>query len=167
VALREIIGDLIEEFEDVGSSIKMHAAIKAGRPRVMADPDALVMLVDEGLQRHLKRTATTTLGSDGTRMRKSANRDDPRQTNMYNVFGLKPRYALDNDDLDVKRTDWLTRAEVRKLREVRQKQLFDDTRHLEKIATAEDTVGPLWDDHPDLLFGQIIELYLRLRQESA
>jgi len=49
VALRDIIGDLIEQFEPTGSSIRMHYAIQAGRPRVMADPEALIYLVDEAL----------------------------------------------------------------------------------------------------------------------
>ena len=31
----------------------MHYAIQAGRPRVMADPEALIYLVDEGIGRHL------------------------------------------------------------------------------------------------------------------
>lgn len=167
MGLREIIGDLIEEFEPTGSPIRMHEAITAGRERVLADRPTMIVLIDEGIHRRLKASATSTLGAANRVSRKTAMRDDPRQTSMYEVFGLRPRYALSTDDLDIKRTDWLTRAEVRKLREVRRKQLFDDTRHLEKIEIAEDTVGPLWDLHPDLLFGQIIELYLRTRQESA
>jgi hypothetical protein len=86
---------------------------------------------------------------------------------MFEVFGLRPRYVLDDEDRNVKRTDWLSRAEVRKLIEIRRSQLTADPRQLEKIRTAEETVGPLWDLHPEFLFGQIIDLYLRNRQESA
>src|SRR4051812_42658944 len=143
----------------------MHYAIQAGRPRVIADPEALIYLVDEGIGRHLTQTSTRSLGT--RRKRQFGGRDDPRQTNMFEAFGLRPRYALDTEERDVKRTDWLSRAEVRKLIEIRRSQVTADTRHLEKIRTAEETVGPLWDLHPEFLFGQIIDLYLRNRQESA
>jgi hypothetical protein len=164
VALREIIGDLIEEFEPTGSSIQMHLAIKAGRPRVLADPEATIILVDEGIQRHLKQASTRSLNAGGGRRRGG---EDPRQTNMFQVFGLKCRYALDDEEKNVKRTDWLTRAEVRKLIEIRERQHINDGNHLERIRTAEETVGPLWDEHPDLNFGQVTELYLRTRKEAA
>jgi hypothetical protein len=166
MALREIIGDLIEEFEPTGSSIRMHEAIKAGRPRVLADREATIMLIDEGIQRHLKNTSTRSLGG-GRASRRSCGGDDPRQTNMFQVFGLKPRYALDDEEKNVKRTDWLTRAELRKLIRIREGQLIADGNHLEMLRTAEETVGPLWDEHPDLSFGQVTELYLRSRKEAA
>jgi hypothetical protein len=164
MALREIIGDLIEEFEPTGSSIQMHEAIKAGRPRVLADPEATIMLVDEGLQRRLKQTSTRSLSVGGSRRRGV---DDPRQTNMFQVFGLKCRYALDDEEKNIKRTDWLTRAEVRKLIQIRESQHINDGIHLEKIRIAEETVGPLWDEHPDLNFGQVTDLYLRTRRDAA
>jgi hypothetical protein len=163
MGLREIIGDLIEEFEPTGSSIQMHEAIKAGRPRVLADPEATVTLVDEGLQRRLKQTSTRTLNAGGSRR----GDEDPRQTNMFQVFGLKCRYALDDEEKNIKRTDWLTRAEVRKLIQIRERQHINDGNHLERIRTAEETVGPLWDEYPDLNFGQVTDLYLRTRKEAA
>jgi hypothetical protein len=164
VALRDIIADLIEEFEPEGSSIKTHHAIQAGRPRVMADPEALICLVDEGLGRHLTLTSTRTLGSG--RRGKFGSRNDPRQTNMFEAFGLRPRYALDTEEREVKRTDWLTRAEIRKLIALRESQLIADSKHLDKLKDAEETLGPIWDIHPELNFGQASELYFRSRDAA-
>lgn len=165
MALRDIIADLIEEFEPDGSSIKTHHAIQAGRPRVMADPDALIYLVDEGLGRHL--TQTSTRSQNGSRRRRFGQRDDPRQTTMFEIFGLRFRYALDTEEREVKRTDWLTRAEIRKLIVLRENQLVADGKHLDKLKKAEDTLAPIWDQHPDLNFGQACEMYLRNQRESA
>ena len=53
MALRNILGRLVEQFEPTGSSIQMHRAIQAGRPMVMAEPETLIYLVDEGIGRHL------------------------------------------------------------------------------------------------------------------
>jgi hypothetical protein len=165
MALREIIGDLIEEFEPHGSSIQMHEAIKAGRPRVLADPEATITLVDEGLHRRLKQASTSSLNVGGSRRRRGG--EDPRQTNMFQVFGLKPRYALDDEEKNVKRTDWLSRAEVRKLIEIRKTQHANDGVQIELLTTAEETVGPLWDLNPQMNFGEVTELYLRTRKEAA
>jgi hypothetical protein len=166
VALRDILGRLVEQFEPTGSSIQMHRAIQAGRPMVMAEPETLIYLVDESLGRHLTQFSTRSLGTVRS-LRGGKRGDDPRQTNMFEAFGLRPRYALDTEERDVKRTDWLSRAEVNKLIAIREAQLVADTRHLEKLRYALDTVAPLWDLNPDLTFGQVIELYMRNQRESA
>jgi hypothetical protein len=163
VSLNDILGRLIEQFEPEGSAIQMHAAIMAGRAIVLKDREITIYLIDEGLGRHLTLKSTRTLGGK----RKKSDLDDARQTNMFQFFGLRPRYALDDEERNVKRTDWLTRAEVNKLLEIRRKQLDDDLRHYELLRSALDSVAPLWDLHPDYNFGQIIELYLKQQKEAA
>jgi hypothetical protein len=165
MSLNDILGQLIEEYEPTGSSIQMHAAIQASRAMVLADREITIYLIDESLGRHLTQKSTRTLGT--VRGRRGGKGDDPRQTNMFEAFGLRPRYALDTEERDVKRTDWLSRAEVNKLIAIREAQLVADTRHLEKLRYALDTVAPLWDLNPDLTFGQIIELYMRNQRECA
>jgi len=165
MSLREIVADLLEEFEPYGGAIQMHNAVKAGRPRVLADPEATNMLIDEGLYNRLKQTGSRHLkamrscGAKVVRgiMTKVVD-DKPIQLDMFERFGLRPRYALDIDARELKRTDWLTRAEWRRIIALREDQMIADAAHLEKLRAADRELTPAWDLNPTLLFGQVAAL---------
>lgn len=164
MSLKEIVADLLDEFEPYGGSIQMHQAVKAGRPRVLADPEATVMLVDEGLYNRLKNTGTRHVramrrnGAETIAGEAGPGGGRAMQLDMFEAFGLRPRYALDNDNREIKRTDWLTRAEFRRLIALREQQQIADALHLEKLRAAERRLAPAWDLNPDLLFGQVAAL---------
>lgn len=164
MSLKEIVADLLEEFEPYGGSIQMHQAVKAGRPRVMADPDAVMMLVDEGLYTRLKNTGTRHVramrrgGVETVSGEPVPGGGRVLQMDMFEAFGLRPRYALDNENREIKRTDWLTRAEFRRLIALREQQQIADAMHLERLRAAERRLAPAWDQNPDLLFGQVAAL---------
>lgn len=162
MSLKHILHELVEEFERPGTGIDVHAAIQAGRPRVMADPDALVILVDEGLARRLTQVATRQL-----KLMEETAANEGRQRDLFAAFGLRPRYALDSDDRIIKRTDWLTRDEFRSLIDLREQQLVADLGHLDKLRQAERTLRRLWNQNPELTFGEVVRLYHEHERSAA
>lgn len=158
MSLRAIMSGLIEEFELPGVGIRIHDAVVAGRPRVLADEDALHGIIDEGLARKLTTYAT--------RQRKQQDQGS-RQLSLPGIYGLRERYALDERQSMVKRTEWLTYEEFLGLIDMREAQLIADQAHLQKLREAERTLRKTWLANRGKTFGEVAALHQRGMDRDA
>ena len=71
-------------------------------------------------------------------------------------FALRQAHALDTDGRIIKRTSDLTELEFRRIIEIREKQIADDGAYLEELKNAYRTCRPVWDEHPDWTFAQVV-----------
>jgi hypothetical protein len=81
---------------------------------------------------------------------------DGRQKSL---FGLHERYALDLDRRVIKDTDRLTRTEFKAILKLREKQVADDTEHLNALRRADRQLDPIWEEYPDKTFREIEIIY--------
>jgi hypothetical protein len=74
--------------------------------------------------------------------------------------GLWRAYALDEGGLRlVKETIKLLRLEFKRAMVIRTEQLEADRRSLQAMEFAWNAVDPIWQEHPELNFGEVCELY--------
>lgn len=155
MALADIVGCVIERHDVPGRGINRQAAIETAVPLVMADTEALDQIVREGIGRRIKDLATK---------RRRAAQSEDAGPEMPSLFGdLRPRYALDAEERFIKRTEDLTRVELRRCIQIRRQQLKADEAHVKAMEDAERLVARFWDAHPDMTFGEVTGLYLASR----
>ncbi len=158
-SISDIVGRVIELCETPAAGIDVHRAIEVGMPLVRNDPDMMDQLAREGLAKRIKDQAT--------RIARQMEGESPDDGDQLDFFGkLRPRYALDTDGRRLKNTRDLTRIEFRRLITIREEQVAADMAHLKILRDAEDAVSLLWDFHPDLAFGQVMDLYLSQRSAA-
>jgi hypothetical protein len=155
MALSDIIGRVIELHDVPGRGINRQAAIEAAVPLVMEDAEVLGQVVRDGIGKRIKDMATK---------RRRAAQSEDGEPNMPTLFGdLRVRYPLDDTERVIKRTEDLTRIELRHCIQVRRAQVKADEAHLKAMEDAERAVAPFWDANPGLTFGGVMALYLSSR----
>jgi len=81
--------------------------------------------------------------------------------------GLFSAYSLDPDGAKaIKQTAWLSMLEFNRALAVREAQLENDRASIEAMRRAKAALDPIWHEFPDLLFGEVCEIYRR-RREAA
>lgn len=149
MALTNIIHKVIEKCE-IDGELTQEKAVGAGVPLVMADPDA----VDECVRETVWRRVNTM-----TKRLRHRIMPAPRQAELFP--GLRTHYAVDTDGRVLKQTGLLTRLEFERVISIREKQVADDTTHLEVLRQARRQLQRLWDANPALNFGAVETLFRR------
>lgn len=158
-ALNDIIGRVIEEC-DKPDGIDTSRAVELAFPLVVADEEAREQIIREGLWKKIKDQATRAL----RRLHENGNAFDEQ----LDLFGkLKNRYALDIDGRRLKNTTELSRMELRRLITIREQQIEHDTAHLKVLRDVETAVSWVWDLVPDRTLGEVMKLYLAMRENNA
>jgi hypothetical protein len=157
-ALSSIVSGLVDEFEVMGIGIDIHEAVKAGRPRVLADQDAVVDCVDYALGRKLSNYATR----EQRRMLKPGG-----QMTFPGMYDLRERYALDEKQCLVKATDWLDYDELLGLIDMRENQLIADQAHLQKLRAAEKKLRKYWLPNRKLMFCEVAAMHQKALEREG
>lgn len=110
--------------------------------------DELTQAAWEGLAKRVKEAATRGKAEVIARAT-TAQPDLP--------FNLASAYALDLGEREVKLTRDLTRIELRRVIEIRRQSVEADLRSLSELERAEAVSAPIWDAHPDWLFGAVLD----------
>jgi hypothetical protein len=159
MSLKGIVADLVVEFEVDGVGLDIHEAVLAGRPRVLADQDAVIGCVDYALSRKLSNYAT--------REQRRALKPGGQMT-FPGMYGLRERYALDEKQCLVKATDWLDYDELLGLIDMRENQLVADQAHLQKLRSAEKTLRRYWLADRKKMFCEVAAMHQKaLETEPA
>lgn len=154
--LNDRISAAIEAARDETGRVDLHVAIGAVKP-TLTDEDK-ERLIDDSLHRRAKTCATR--GRAELKARASQSQADL-------PFELQAAYALDLDGRYVKQTIDLTRVEVRRLIQIREEQATADAVHLNELKRAEREAGPIWDAHPDWVFGQVLNAVVQRALKAA
>lgn len=144
--LSDIVSDIIEQHDRPGVGINMHAATKALVLAIEADPEHRSQLLWEAAGKRIKAAATAA--------RKEAEGTDENCTQLPLLANLRPRYALDGEDRVVKRTEDLTRLELRRVIQIRRDQIKHDVAHLDALVKVEADLAAVWDLNPAMTLGQ-------------
>lgn len=141
--LSDVVNEACAEARDGFGRTVVQQAVAFARGRL--DEDDRDTLVDEALARRCKTVAE--------KARKSV-RAAAAEANLVDMFpDLRAGYALDNEERVVKETASLSELEFDRIIAIREKQVEDDTSHLEHLRAARATAKPLWTVHPDWTFG--------------
>ncbi|WP_038384986.1 hypothetical protein [Bradyrhizobium elkanii] len=146
--LSEKVHDAVAAHID-GGVYDRHGAIQTVRAALEDDDRAI--LIDEALAIRVKNACVNS--------KKSAVAQAAVPAQIVMFPDLHGGYPIDGDGTRVKQTVALSRIELRRVIEIRRAQIKKDQAHLALLEQAETTVGPLWDIHPDMTFGEICELY--------
>lgn len=160
MSLREIVSRVVAACEKPRSGLWIHEAVEMGVPMVMADADALDVLVRRGFAAEIKASVTrqirrSTVATGGGSLRPGSNLPEPAQLDLW---GLRPAYVLDDDNGHVKRTEDLNLDEFRGLIDCRSRQLRDNRAHFDLLETALQRAMPYWQKRPGLSFGEVVRL---------
>ena len=93
-------------------------------------------------------------------------RKPPGDQRQGTLFELRERYAVDADAKVFKDTERLSQIEFLRIIALRRKQIADDTAHLDRMVEAYRELGPIWEEYPDKLFGEIERIYLGRRRAA-
>lgn len=156
-SLSNICQDALEEAEEYKVGIKTERAALIAMPRIMADPDTCYHAALIGAKTTIKSMSTTTVRGEGRK--KSARSGDPEQMTFWSAWGLKPRYALDDEDKTLKYTGWLTLMDFHKIIQVRKISSKRDIEHIGVLEKVLEEVGPTWRANPHLTFDEVCLLH--------
>jgi len=81
-------------------------------------------------------------------------------------FALRARYALDIDAKVFKDTELLSELELDRIIAIREKQLVDDTAHLNLLLETRKQLRPYWREYPDKLLGEVEAIYRAQRRNG-
>lgn len=151
--LSDLIGQLIEEYDQPGYGIDMHAAAAAGVERVQSDEDVTQELIRDAIWKRIKDAAQ--------RAKRNAEKSD--QNDQPTLFNLRARHAIDAEARVVKRTEDLTRLEFKRLINIRWEQVQADQAYLNELMKAEAALSPIWDAHPEATYGEVERIYAASR----
>lgn len=145
--LNDIVSEVIVATQDSDGSIPTQRAVMLGVPLVKKDDEAVDQCIAEALAIRIKNVATRERNKTGSG---PADHED--------LFGLRPRHALDVDGRVLKATHALTRIEFERIRQIRRDSLTADEAYLALLDNAAAVVSPVWNVHPELTFGEVCDL---------
>jgi hypothetical protein len=108
MSLSEIVSRVVAETQDASGSIVTRTAVEIGKPLVRGDDEAVDQCISEALAIRIKAVAQ--------REGKKSEKLDPKQPEL---FGLRPRHALDIEGRVLKATHALNRIEFERIRQIR------------------------------------------------
>ncbi len=124
---------------------------------IMADPEANKLAVTDAATRSLRQTLTRRARTNGAHV--------SRQGAMFP--NLRQSYAIDIDERVIKDTSDLTRSEFSRVMEIRRDQIAADRAHLAVLEHAATEMEALWDVNPEMTFGEVEKLLVRLRERQG
>lgn len=148
MSLSDIVSKVVAETQDASGSIVTRDAVEIGKPLVREDEEAVDQCISEALAIRIKAAAQ--------RENKKSEKRDPRQPEL---FGLRPRHALDIEGRILKSTHALTRIEFERIRQIRRESLVADAAYLKKLDDAARALSTIWDSNPELTFGEVCDLF--------
>jgi hypothetical protein len=151
MSLSDIVLQVIDETKDADGSIPTQKAVTLGLPLVKRDGEAVDQCIKEALSIRIKNVAT--------RERNKEKGSAP--SDMEDLFGLRPRHALDIEGRVLKATHALTRLDFERIRQIRRESLLADAAYLKKLDDAAAALSGIWDDHPALTYGEACALLRR------
>jgi len=157
-SVASLIGKCLEAVEVPGEPIDLHKVIEFGLPLVEADDEIRPVVIRHGLG----AMAKNHVGSHNRKL-KGAGGSDEKQMDM---FGLRSAYVLDEGKMLMKRRDDLTLPDLRGLIRVRREQLIADGNHLQLLEKAEERLGPIWEQNPEMRYAVVCAIYGRMRDAA-
>jgi hypothetical protein len=161
-SLNDICHRALEETEEYRVGIKTDVAFGAAWSRVRTDPEALEHAAMIGVRQKLKEIGTTVLRSvkRAASSVPSASRSERfEQLDFFEAWGLKPRYALDDEGRKLVYTGWLTLRDFLQIIKVRKTGVARDIEHIDVLERVLETLGPLWRANPHLTFDEVALLH--------
>ncbi len=154
MSLNKIIAEVTDANEKDGV-INRHAAINDAVPQIIADKEMVEMCV----RGHVSKLIATNVRN----RKRDESKLDGRQSSF---FKLRDDHILPDGEGVIKRTEALTRIEFESLIRLRQDQVNADQAYLMKLREAARVTRPIWNQHPDWLWGQVEDAYARQRQAA-
>lgn len=155
--LSNICQDAWNEAEEYKVGVKTDRAALIAMPRIMADPDTCYHAALIGAKQTIKQLGGGTARGEGKRRGRKA--EDPEQLAFWESWGLKPHYALDDEDKTQKYTGWLTLMDFHKIIQVRKNSVERDIAHIDVLEKVLEKVGPTWRANPHLTFDEVCLLH--------
>lgn len=153
------LSDITERAIDLNTKV---GVTRTGRA-IASMVQMLVVANAEDQKEAFAECARKRIHDKATREVRQARRGDQRQASF---FSLRTRYALETDHRVYKDTERLTRLEWRSILTLRRKQLADDSAQLALMEDADKQLGPIWDEYPAKLYGEIEAIYARRRRAA-
>lgn len=155
--LTNICHDAWKEAEEYKVGVKTDRAAMIAMPRIMADPDTCYQAALIGAKQTIKQVSGSIASAEGkSRSRKTG---EPEQYTFWQSWGLKPSYALDDEDRTLKYTGWLVLMEFLKIIQIRKKGVERDIEHIHVLEHVLEKVGPTWRANPHLTFDEVCLLH--------
>lgn len=148
--LSDLVNEAVINHTSKKGVIAQHDALTDIKPKL--DQECRETLIDEALTSRI--TAAAKRG-------KSAIAAMAKRRNMELPFNIDGAYPLNIEDRYIKRTEALTREEMLRVINIREKQIVDDKNRLAELRNAFHTVDPIWQQHPTWTFGQCCSALLR------
>src|SRR4051812_36790365 len=128
-------------------------------PRIMADPDTCYHAALIGAKQTLKQISGSTARAESKGRRGRRRAEEPEQYTFWQSWGLKPSYALDDEDRTLKYTGWLVLMEFLKIIQIRKTSVERDIEHIHVLEGVLEQVGPTWRANPHLTFDEVCLLH--------
>ena len=155
--LTDICHRSMEEAEEYKIGIKTERAALIAMPRIMSDPDTCYHAALIGTKQTIKGISQKAARAEGKTSGKR--HDKPEQMAFWQSWGLKPNYALDDEDKTLKYTGWLVLIEYLKIIEIRKNGVERDIDHINVLEGVLEKVGPTWRANPHLTFDEVCLLH--------
>jgi hypothetical protein len=157
--LTNICHDAWKEAEEYKVGVKTDRAAMIAMPRIMADPDTCYHAALIGAKQTIKQISGSTASAEGKGGRGRRRAEEPEQYSFWQAWGLKPSYALDDEDKTLKYTGWLVLMEFLKIIQIRKKGVERDIEHIDVLEGVLEKVGPTWRANPHLTFDEVCLLH--------
>ena len=148
-----------EEAEEYKVGVKTDRAAMIAMPRIMADPDTCYHAALIGAKQTIKQISGSTARAEGKGRRGRRQAEEPEQYTFWQCWGLKPSYALDDEDKTLKYTGWLVLMEFLKIIQIRKTSVERDIEHIDVLEGVLEKVGPTWRANPHLTFDEVCLLH--------
>jgi hypothetical protein len=155
--LTNICIDAWDEAEEYKVGVKTERAALIAMPRIMADPDTCYHAALIGAKQTIKQISGSTARAEGKSRRRG--RQEPEQLAFWQSWGLKPSYALDDEDRTLKYTGWLVLMEFLKIIQIRKTGVERDIEHINVLEGVLERIGPTWRANPHLSFDEVCLLH--------
>jgi hypothetical protein len=157
--LNNICQKALEEAEEYKVGIKTERAAAIAMPKIMADPETCYHAALVGTKQTIKQISVNPGTANGGGRRKSKRSEEPEQLAFWQAWGLKPRYALDDEDKTLKYTGWLVLMEYLKIIQIRKTGVERDIEHINVLEEVLSKIGPTWRANPHLTFDEVCLLH--------
>ena len=157
--LTNICHDAWKEAEEYKIGVKTDRAALIAMPRIMADPDTCYHAALIGAKQTIKQVSGSTASAEGKSRSRGRKTGEPEQYTFWQSWGLKPSYALDDEDKTLKYTGWLTLMDFRKIIQIRKTSVERDIEHIDVLEGVLEKVGPTWRANPHLTFDEVCLLH--------
>lgn len=143
--LAKIISEVTAAHSHDGT-LDRKAAITAAVPMVMKDDALVEQLIRSALSKRIKDSVCGAA-------------ERVERCGQHSFFDLRPAHALGDNESHIKETRSLTRIEFQRLIALREAQVDADVAYLKRLRAAAESTSPVWDAHPEWLWGQVEDAF--------